>query len=109
MIAFSYVGGTSAAPDRAVPLSGLGLCPVPGYREGLIRRSTMATNVNIVSGTQPPAAGHNNPPSANLQAWLDQSRVHGETGGAGDTSLMAWFQDTVARAYRDEIGPEDAE
>lgn len=42
-------------------------------------------------------------------AWLAKCREFGEAAGAGDTSKVGWFEDMIERAYRKEIGTDDAE
>lgn len=68
----------------------------------------MATAQTTPNGTQP---GHNLAAveAAAKQAWLEQCASFGEAAGAGDTSMLGWFQDMVTRGYRDEIKPDWAE
>ena len=59
-----------------------------------------------VTGATQGAPGSNR--QAFVDAWVDASRTFGEQEGAGSVSKLAWYQDIVQRAYRDELSPDDA-
>lgn len=71
---------------------------------------TQAKQAMAAQGSNP-GPGHNSgvSPNPNPDGWLKSCVAWGEKAGAGDTSKVGWFQETVGAAYRGDIIPANAE